>query len=218
MKDLMTELGLMERGTTTRDVNGREAHEVTLSRTYDAPIDDVWSAVTQADRLSRWLGPISGDLKLGGAYQLQNNAGGDIIACEPPERVRVTWIFGDPGPNPFSEVEVRLVAAGDDATTLTLAHIAVVPPEFSDQFGPGATGVGWDLALMALSALLSGAEIEDPEAFESSPGAREFVIHSAALWGAADGASGTDQATANTRATATRDFYAPPVDAETPAS
>ena len=31
--------------------------------------------------------PISGDLRLGGRYQLQGNAGGEILVCEPPQHL-----------------------------------------------------------------------------------------------------------------------------------
>jgi uncharacterized protein YndB with AHSA1/START domain len=218
MKDLMNEVGLMERTVGTRDVGGREANEIVMSRTYDAPIDDVWSACSEGDRLSRWLGPVSGDLKLGGEFQIEGNAGGEIIACEPPERVRVTWIFGDPGENPYSEVEVRLAKAGDDATTVTLTHSAVVDPEFAWQFGPGAVGVGWDLALLALGALLRGEEFGSAEEVEASPEMREYIIASAAAWGDADAAAGTPSEDAARRAAATRDFFAPPLDADAPTS
>jgi hypothetical protein len=34
--------------------------------------------------LRRRFPPVSGDLRLGGKYQLGGNAGGEILACEPP--------------------------------------------------------------------------------------------------------------------------------------
>jgi hypothetical protein len=39
-----------------------ECVSVLLRRGYDAPIGDVWDAVTQPDRIKRWLMPISGEL------------------------------------------------------------------------------------------------------------------------------------------------------------
>ena len=36
-------------------------------RTYDAPIEDVWDAVTNPERISRWFLPVSGDLRAGRA-------------------------------------------------------------------------------------------------------------------------------------------------------
>src|SRR5690625_4295047 len=215
MKDLIKELELTERALSTRDVDGREARDITLSRTYDATVEEVWSACTEADRLERWLGKVSGDFQLGGTYQIEGNAGGDIIACEPPERVRVTWIFGDPGPDPYSEVDVRLAPADNGGTTLTLTHSAVYEPEFWEQYGPGSGGVGWDLALLALSALLSGEPLGDAEEFEQSPEARELVFRSADGWGAAHAAAGGTDDEVSSAVTATKNFYAPPLDADT---
>ena len=62
-----------------------------------APIEDVWDACTTAERIGRWLMPVSGDLRrLGGKYQLEGNAGGEIVSCEPPRLLRVTWALGRP--------------------------------------------------------------------------------------------------------------------------
>ena len=48
----------------------------------------MWDAVTSAERIPRWFLPISGDLRLGGRYQLEGNAGGEVLECAPPARRR----------------------------------------------------------------------------------------------------------------------------------
>ena len=73
--------------------SGDDKTVVALTRTYDAEIADVWDAVTNPERLSRWFLPIEGDLRVGGTYQLKGNAGGTILTCEPPRRLLVTWVF-----------------------------------------------------------------------------------------------------------------------------
>ena len=88
--------------------------------------------------------PISGDLRLGGTYQLEGNAGGRILACDRPNRLQVTWAYGDPTAEP-SILELRLAPAGGDTTRFELEHTAVVPDEFWTEYGPGAVGVGWDI-------------------------------------------------------------------------
>jgi uncharacterized protein YndB with AHSA1/START domain len=55
-----------------------EGRSLLLRRSYDAPIEDVWSACTEPDRIGRWLAPIDGDLRLDGMFQLKDNAGGKI--------------------------------------------------------------------------------------------------------------------------------------------
>ena len=117
-------------------------------------------APTPAD--PRWFLPVTGDLRLGGTYQLEGNAGGTIEECEPPTRFRVTWEFG----GGVSWVEVRLLAEGDDRTRLQLAHTAPVDDHWSE-FGPGAVGVGWDLALVGLQLHLASGEPVDPRRVEA---------------------------------------------------
>ncbi|MGP4010557.1 SRPBCC family protein [Streptomyces sp. 4N124] len=178
-----------------------------LRRTFDADIADVWDAVTSPERISRWFLPVSGELKLGGRYQLEGNAGGEILECTEPTRLRVSWLYGpDPG---FSEVEVRLTPDGADRTVLELEHVAVVPDDFWDQYGPGAVGVGWDLGLLGLDRHLAGGEIsrEEAEAWDKSPEGKEFATRSGEAWGAAYAASGAEAKVVAATTAATIGFY-----------
>jgi uncharacterized protein YndB with AHSA1/START domain len=182
----------------TRQVSpaGAETRTVTLTQTYASGIDDVWDACTNAERIPRWFLPVTGDLRLGGRYQLEGNAGGTIEACEPPTRFRATWEMGDA----VSWIEVRFTAEGPDRTRLELAHSAPVDPHW-DQFGPGAVGIGWDLGLVGLSLHLATGQPVDPAAVDewtrSADGLR-FMTESSDSWRDADIASGTpvDDATA----------------------
>jgi len=150
--DIVNEIQAVQREVGQGRIAAGEGRTVRLRRTYDASIDDVWDALTDPDRIGRWFLPISGDFRLGGRYQLEGNAGGEIRACQRPNRLLVTWVYMDTGnPADVSEVEVRLSPAGDERSTLELVHTAVVPDEMWDQFGPGAVGVGWDGGLLGLS-------------------------------------------------------------------
>ena len=82
--DIERLVGAVSRELTTREHEGRPARVLVASRLYDTTIEDLWDALTTAERLQRWFSPISGDLRLGGRYQLEGNAGGEITACEPP--------------------------------------------------------------------------------------------------------------------------------------
>jgi len=171
-----------------------ERVRVLLRRSYDAPIGDVWDAVTQPDRMKRWFMPISGELRVGGSFQLEGNAGGEILTCEPPRLLRVT--FG----GPTSILEVRLTPQGDSETVLELEH--TVPIEMA-QSGAGAlyVGPGWDGALMGLGLFLRGEAVGDPVAAANSPEAQEFSKQSVDAWAAVVKDSGT--ATAEQLAAAT---------------
>ena len=144
--DLGRVIGAVTRVVGDREYEGKPAKVVVAKRTYDTTPDDLWDALTNAERIPRWFLPVSGDLRLGGRYQLKGNAGGTITQCEPPKSLGVTWEFG----GQTSWVNVRLTARAAERTELELEHIAHVPDDFWRQFGPGAVGVGWDLALMGL--------------------------------------------------------------------
>ncbi|NLU75616.1 SRPBCC family protein [Streptomyces sp. HNM0575] len=208
MSDIVDQINAVHRKVGTRDVEGQEAHTVLLRRTYEAAVEDVWDACTDPERIRRWFLPVSGDLKPGGHYQLEGNAGGEILRCEPPRLLKVSWVMGEsPG---FSEVQVRLTPEGDDETVFELEHVAVVPPEFWDQFGPGAVGVGWDLTVLGLGMHLRGEVIPDHSEFEASDEAREFSTRSSEAWGAAYEASGAPADVVAKAVSGTTAFYVPP--------
>ncbi|WP_406163135.1 SRPBCC family protein [Streptomyces sp. NBC_00882] len=207
MSEIADEINRMHRRVGTRQVETGEARTVLLRRTYDAEIADVWDAVTSPERIARWFMPVSGELKVGGRYQLEGNAGGEILECVEPERLRVSWLYGpDPG---FSEVEVRLTPENGERTVLELEHVAVVPDEFWDQFGPGAVGVGWDLGLYGLALHLAGGGLSKEEAatWHTTPEGGAFITGSGEGWGEAYAASGVDQETATRTTAATIAFY-----------
>jgi uncharacterized protein YndB with AHSA1/START domain len=133
-----------------------EARTALIRRTYDSPIDDVWDACTNPERIDRWLLPLSGDLRPGGTFHLEGNASGEILRCEPPRLLRVTWAYGD---RPVDEVELRLSADGDGATVLELEHATVTTTvEWEGREVDVITGLGpgWEPALAVLVKHLSG--------------------------------------------------------------
>ncbi len=173
-------------------------------------IEDVWDALTTPERISRWFLPISGDFRLGGTYQFEGNAGGKIVACEKPNRLLVTWVYGSDDPRDISEVEIRLSAAGEESTVFEMTHTAVVPDEMWDTFGPGAVGVGWDGGLLGLGLYLAtGETVGDPVAWQVSDEGREFYRLSSLAWGEASRAAGVDDETIARNVAATTEFYAP---------
>ena len=55
----MTEDRDARRGTVTAEADGRQRLE--FRRSWPDPIDDVWSALTEPDRLARWIGRYEGE-------------------------------------------------------------------------------------------------------------------------------------------------------------
>ena len=108
MIDVVRELEAVRREVGQARIPAGDGRSVRLERDYDAPIDDVWDAVTNPGRIGRWFLPISGDYRVGGRYQLEGNAGGEILECNRPNQFKVTWVYGpvaseaDRGPFPLA--------------------------------------------------------------------------------------------------------------------
>lgn len=203
--DLPSQLGLVSRVVHTRNEDGEVRKVVVASRAYPTDPDDLWDAITSPERLPRWFMPVSGDLELGGRYQLQGNAGGTITACDPPRHLALTWEFG----GGVTWVTVRLEAEGAH-TRLTLEHEAPLS-EHWDRFGPGAVGVGWDLSLIGLARHLESPEAARPpeadESWATSPEALDVYRVTSAAWGRAAIEDGEPDASALAAAEQTRAFY-----------
>lgn len=198
-------LKLAARVVSTVQVDGRPARRTVLSRRFPTDPADLWDAITTVERIPRWFLPISGELRVGGRYQLEGNAGGVIEECEPPTRFRVTWEMGE---GMSSWVTVTLPPEGG-GTRLEVEHVGYVPEELWAQFGPSATGLGWDMALFGLGRHVETGAVNDPgetgetAAWMASPDGLVFLQESAAAWQAADVADGTpvDEAAAQARRT-----------------
>lgn len=184
--------------------DGKPASDVSLSREFATPLEDLWDAVTNSERIPRWFASVSGELALGGRYQIEGNASGTITACEPLAHFALTWEFaGD-----VSWVEVRLSAAGSGNVQLSLTHTALLSP-FWDQYGPGAVGVGWEMAFAGLALHLEQPDAPKPDEveFATSADGKAFITGSSEGWAQASIAAGTDTESAHAAARSTTAFY-----------
>lgn len=163
-----------------------ETVTVLMRRSYQADPAEVWDALTDPDRMKRWFMPVSGDLQVGGTFQLEGNAGGEILECEPPKRFKVT--FG--GPN--SLLELRLLPGADASTELELEH------SMSEAPAPGGAGAlwvgpGWDGGLLGLGLYVTGELPVDADPTEMANSAEviSYNEQSVRAWIEAIRASGT---------------------------
>lgn len=200
-------------GATFREVgkgerDGRPTHIVRASRTYATSQDDLWSALTERERVCRWFAEVSGDLKPGGRFSIKGNADGDITACEPPRVLALTWEFGD------NVSWVRVTAeVSEEGALLTLEH-EIPTDEKSEahwaKYGPGATGVGWEMALFGLDAHFSsdGQPLLDAGAAWAESAQGKATLRSwADAWGKAHIRAGAPVQTAKDMAERTAGFY-----------
>jgi uncharacterized protein YndB with AHSA1/START domain len=180
------------------------APTVIIRQAYTATVDELWDACTNPARIPRWFLPVTGELRLGGRYQLEGNASGTIEACDPPHGFRVSWEFG----GSRSRLEVRVRAGADGEGWLELEQ-TIPDSDMWEQFGPGAVGVGWDLGLIGLGPHLDGGE-PDPAraaAWSASLQGRRFIAQTSDAWAQAAIAAGSDPATAQAAAAKTTAFY-----------
>jgi uncharacterized protein YndB with AHSA1/START domain len=196
--DVLRYIGAVTHEVRSSEKDCRPARVVVAGCSYDTNIEDLWDAITNPERIARWFLPISGELRVGGRYQLQGNAGGEITACDPPRHLEVTWEFG----GQLSWVHIELTELSDGGTRLRLEHTHTLD-DLWREYGPGAVGVGWDLTLMGLERHLSPgtAAWQEPEA------QKELIRQSSQMWGEASIAAGTEEAAARAAAERTTKFY-----------
>ena len=140
--------------TGRRDERG--GHDrVVFRRTLQAPVTDVWAAVTEPDRLVRWVGTWDGDPAQGWVgFRMTAEAEDapvermDIDVCDPPHRLAThssteygTW---------YLELDL---AESDGVTTLTFAQ------RIADAATAADVGPGWDYYLDRLVAAETGGDV-----------------------------------------------------------
>jgi uncharacterized protein YndB with AHSA1/START domain len=202
--DIAKHVGAVGREVSARTIDGKSVRVVTLSRSYATTPEDLWEAVTTAERIPRWFMPVTGDLKLGGRYQLQGNAGGEIVECDPPRHFKVTWEFA----GNTSWVDVRVAKDGAGAR-LQLEH-SLPEDEHWKKFGPGATGVGWDMGLVGLTLHMETGAPQIPEEgmkWMMSDNGKDYVRATSEAWYRAAVASGEDAGAAKAAAAQTTAAY-----------
>ena len=143
--------------TGRRDVRDGTAY-VVFERTFNAPIADVWAAVTESDRLGRWIGIWSGDPASGKVAFFMTAEAEDapeetilIDECREPTRL----VMRSARPDDHDEVwswQIDLVEA-DGVTTLKFAQ-EVVNVELAESVGPG-----WDYYLDRMVAAETGGDL-----------------------------------------------------------
>jgi uncharacterized protein YndB with AHSA1/START domain len=125
---------------------------VRVEDVYDTDIDDLWSAITEPDRLARWIATVEGELRVGGIVQTQFTSTwegpGRIDVCEPPDHLVVTM---EPGTDDEAVIEAVLSAEG--------GRTRLVVEERGLPLGVlYKHGAGWQAHIEDLGRYLAGGE------------------------------------------------------------
>ena len=141
---------------------------VRVETRVDADVDDVWSALTDPEKLGRWYGDVEGDLRHGGEFRLHLEAdgwdgGGRIEVCEPARHLVVTtresdesWRRGNGAP-PFDD-RIEAILTADGSQTLLVIEISGLPINVIAFYG-----VGWQIHMENLVNHLAGRDPGDTE-------------------------------------------------------
>ena len=136
-------------GTMRRIDDERGA--VRVEDVYDTDIGDLWSAITEPDRLVRWVARVEGDLRVGGTVQAWFTSTwegpGRIDVCDAPRHLMLTM---EPGTSDEAVIEACLTVEGE-RTRLVVEErgLALGVLHFH--------GAGWQAHLEDLARHLSGS-------------------------------------------------------------
>ena len=191
--DVAAQVSAVRRSIQEATRNGEPARVMVIERDLPVPAERAWAAITDDGQIPEWFLPVRGEerrdwaLYEGGHYELAGNASGVILACEPPGRLLLTWDFG--GDSSWVEVQVTPDEDRPGGCILTLAQTASIDEKSWAQFGPGAVGVGWDLALLALARYLEGRNLG--ATWSGSEIGHRFIAAASLAWGKASVIAGT---------------------------
>lgn len=146
--------------TGRREDRDNQPH-VVFERTFRAPIEDVWAAVTEPDRLQHWIGTWSGDLESGQVEFRMTAEGEDapaepftIHACEAPRLLDLSTEMPAEEGRPVTFHLVLRLGHSDGVTTLEFAQ-SVPIAGMAESMGPG-----WDYYLDRLVVAQTGGQVD----------------------------------------------------------
>lgn len=156
----------------------------TIRRRLEFPVARVWSVFTEPEKIARWVGPVTGDAKLGGTVQIEiggpHRVQSKILRCDREKLLSVTWWYLGVTEDKADAVELRLHADGH-ATVVEIEHRS---PDTADGW---QAGTGWEYTLLRVSVLLDGGNPDAVVFDELDPKIRALwaPAREAALKGAA---------------------------------
>jgi uncharacterized protein YndB with AHSA1/START domain len=140
-------------GTLRRMPDGKGA--VRMEDVYDTEIDDLWSAITDPDRLSRWIADVKGDLRAGGQIHARFTSTwegpGRIETCQAPHHLVLVL---EPGTPDETVIEATL-AAEHDRTRLVVEERGLPLDVLAGH------GSGWQAHVEDLATYLRGDQPGD---------------------------------------------------------
>jgi uncharacterized protein YndB with AHSA1/START domain len=136
-----------------RAVDGKAV--VCMEDVFDTDIDDLWSALTDPQRLAHWIAQVEGDFRPGGEFRASFTSGwegpGRVDVCDPPRRLLVTLSQDE---DDETVIAAELTPDGGQ-TRLVVEERGLPLDEAADH------GAGWQAHVEDLAAHLAGRPRED---------------------------------------------------------
>jgi uncharacterized protein YndB with AHSA1/START domain len=135
----VTDLNAVHIGRVTgslRAIDDRRG-AVRMEDVFDTDAADLWDALTDPQRLARWIADVEGDLRVGGVAQARFTSGwegpGRIEACEPPHHLVARM---SPGTADETVIEATITPEGS-ASRLVVEERGIPLTELAGH------GAGW---------------------------------------------------------------------------
>ncbi|HEY4224324.1 MAG TPA: SRPBCC family protein [Pseudolysinimonas sp.] len=131
-----------------------ETGTVRMEDRFDTGVSDLWAAITEPERLARWIGAVAGDFRVGGELTARFTSSWEgtmrVEVCDGPHHLMVRSFDGE------DETVTEAVLTEDGTGTRLVIEerglpIGVLPDH----------GAGWQAHLEDLDALLAGRPASD---------------------------------------------------------
>jgi uncharacterized protein YndB with AHSA1/START domain len=134
---------------------------VRMEDRFATDIDNLWSALTDPGRLSRWIAVVDGDLRPGGEFHARYISGdwegtGRVDACEAPRRLSLTMRDADPQPGQPAETTIEATLTPDGDHTILRVEEGGLPVNLLAAYGAGV-----QIHVENLAAHIEGRELCD---------------------------------------------------------
>jgi uncharacterized protein YndB with AHSA1/START domain len=190
----------MQRSFSKAKKQGDDRFDLMLTMPSAHSLDDIWGALTKPEKLAKWLGPVSGKLSKGGAYQIGSAVQGQISVCEPKRRLALTVVragieqalditFATEGKGRAKHSVIRLKISARQSDLPQASWLTT---------GPAALGIGWEIICLSLAQYLDDPKSARSDSFvmnlAKSDLGRDHAADAFAQWRAAAHAGGAGDA------------------------
>lgn len=128
-----------------------ETKPLIVERTYNAPIEKVWKAITDRDQMKEWYFELE-EFKAEKGFKFQFTGGDEnvqylheceILVSEPPNKLSYSWSY--PDYTGYSVLTWELFDEGNNKTRLKLSHEGLESfPQENPNFRTQSFSDGWN--------------------------------------------------------------------------